>query len=121
PAASSTISDNFAMISGTFQIILIEIAILAHFAIDLQRDATLGQVADFRGWAQRSTGGRMIEGFADLPWPLDVARGDLQIAPRETDADAITVEAGRRVFGGDVPTAAFERDDKLDLMMHVLG
>jgi len=63
----------------------------------------------------------MVERLADLPRPLDVARGDLQIAPGQIDADAIAVDAGERVLGFDVSAAAFERHHQLDLVLHVLG
>ena len=63
----------------------------------------------------------MVERLADLPRPLDVARGDLQVAPRQIDADAVAVDAIVRLGHRDVAPAALERHDQLDLVMHVLG
>ena len=53
--------------------------------------------------------------------PLDVAGCDLQVAAREIDADAVAVNAIERLLRLDVAAAALERDDKLDLVVHVLG
>src|SRR5580692_9595867 len=78
-------------------------------------------MADRSSWLERPAWRRVIERLADLPRPLDVARGDLQITTGQVDADAIAVDAGKRVFGLDVAAAAFERHDQLDLVMHVLG
>src|SRR5580658_4412034 len=56
---------------------LIEIAVLAHLAVDLEHDAAFRRVADLGCRLERPARRRMIERLADLPWPLDVARGDL--------------------------------------------
>src|SRR5579872_1680712 len=100
---------------------LIEIAVLADLAVDLEYDAALGGMADLGCPLERAARRRMIERFADLPRPLDVARGDLQIAPRQIDADAVAVDAIVRLRHRDIAAAALERDDQLDLVMHVLG
>src|SRR5262249_48367680 len=57
----------------------------------------------------------------DLPRPLHVARGDLQVAPREIDADAIAVDAVEGLIDRNVPSARLERDHEFHLVMHVLG
>src|SRR2546421_13100801 len=68
---------------------LFEIAVLFHLAVDLEPDAALVRMADFGGRPQRPAWGRAIECLADLPRPLDVARGDLQVAARPIDADDV--------------------------------
>src|SRR5258708_30805673 len=78
---------------------LIEVAVLAHLAVDLEHDAAFRRVADFGRGLQRPARRRMIERLADLPRPLDVARSDLQITARQVDADAIAVAAGKRILG----------------------
>ena len=55
---------------------LIEIAVLTHLTVDLERDAAFRQISDFGNRAQRSAWRRVIECFTDLPRPLDVTRGD---------------------------------------------
>src|SRR6202034_2368166 len=93
----------------------------AHFAVDLESDAALRRMAGLGGRLDRSAGRRMVERLADCPRALDVAGGDLQVAAREIDADAIAVDAIERLLRLDVAAAALERDDKLDLVVHVLG
>src|SRR5580704_9930356 len=100
---------------------LIEVAVLAHLAVDLEHDAAFRRVADRGCRLERPAWRRIIERLADLPRPLDVARSDLQVATRQVDADAVAIDAGKRVFGLDVAAAAFERHDQLDFVMHVLG
>ncbi len=63
----------------------------------------------------------MIEGLADLPRALEVARGDLQVAARQIDADAVAPDAVVGLGDRNIAAAAFERDHQLDLVMHVLG
>src|SRR6266508_5655733 len=85
---------------------LIEIAVLAHLAVHLEHDAALARMPDLGGGLERPARRRMVEGLADLPRPLDVARGDLQVAPREVDADAVAVDAVERLRGRNVAAAA---------------
>src|SRR5260370_8458415 len=63
----------------------------------------------------------MVERFADFPRPLFLARGQLQIAPREVDADAIAVDVVERLVGGNVESAALQRHDQFDFVMQILG
>ena len=63
----------------------------------------------------------MVEGLADFPRPLQVARSDLQIAAREIDADGVAVDAVIGLGDRNVAAAAFQRDHQFDLMVHVLG
>ncbi len=63
----------------------------------------------------------MVEGLADLPRALLLARCELQVAPRQVDADRIAVDVIERLVGGDVQAAALHRHDQLDLVMQVLG
>src|SRR5580704_14140883 len=100
---------------------LIKVAVLAHLAVDFEHDAAFRRVADRGCRLERPARRRMIERLADLPGPLDVARGDLQIAACQVDADAVAVDAGKRVFDLDVAATAFERHHQVDLVMHVLG
>ena len=100
---------------------LIEVAVLAHLAVDLEHDAAFRRMPDLRRGLERAARRRMVERLADFPRPLDVARGDLQVAPGEIDADAIAIDAVERPLGRDVAPAALERDHEFDLVMHVLG
>ena len=63
----------------------------------------------------------MVERLADLPRALLLARGLLQVAPREIDADGVAVDVVERLVGRDVQPAALHRHDQLDLVMQVLG
>ena len=42
----------------------------------------------------------MVERFADLPGLLLLARGHLQVAAREVDADAVAVDVVERLSAG---------------------
>src|SRR5512132_547287 len=64
---------------------------------------------------------RGIESLSDFPWALHVARGDLQIAAGQVDADGIAVDAIIGLGYRDVSPAALQRNHKLDFMMHILG
>src|SRR5207237_6910418 len=66
-----------------------EVAFLPLGAVDRQPDLALRRMADFRSRLQRRAGRRVIEGFADLPGTLPLARGLLQVAPGQVDADRI--------------------------------
>ena len=63
----------------------------------------------------------MVEGFADFPRPFLLARGLLQVAAGQVDADGIAVDVVERLVGGDVEAAALHRDDQFDLVVQVLG
>src|SRR5262249_52365904 len=65
--------------------------------------------------------GRSTKNQALSQSSLHVARGDLQIAPREVDTDAIAVDAVERLIERDVASAGLERHHQLHLVMHVLG
>ncbi len=43
----------------------------------------------------------MVERFADFPRPFLLARGKLQVAAREVDADRIAVDVIERLVGGE--------------------
>ena len=58
PAASSTISVSLEMTSWTFQIIPMTVALLAHFAVDLQHDAAFCRVADLPDAGRSAPHGR---------------------------------------------------------------
>src|SRR6516225_11832404 len=63
----------------------------------------------------------MIEGLADLPGPLEVARGNLQVTSGEVDADGVAVDAVIGLGYGNVAATALKRDYQFDLVVHVLG
>ena len=73
------------------------------------------------GRLRRAAGRGVIEGFADFPRPLLLARGDLQVAAGEVDAYRIAVDMLERLVGWNVEAAALHRDDQLDLVMQILG
>src|SRR5262249_56892502 len=72
---------------------LLEIAILPNLAVARERDAAFGRVTDLGRRFQCPARRRHIEGLADFPRALDVARGDLEVAPCQVDADAIAIDA----------------------------
>src|SRR5262245_1939288 len=78
-------------------------------------------MADLARGLQRSAGRGGVERLADLPRPLHVARGDLQVAAREVDADAVAPDAVERLVELDVAAAGLERHHQFHLAMHVLG
>jgi hypothetical protein len=51
----------------------------------------------------------------------NVARGNLEVAPREIDANCVAEDAVERPLELDVAPAGLERHHELDLVMHVLG
>ncbi len=121
PAASSTISESLTMTSGTFQIICARSPSWRTLPLALSAMRPLLGMPDLVGGLQRPAGRRGVERLADLPRPLHVARGDLQVAPREVDADAVALDAVERLIELDVAAARLERDHQLDLVVHVLG
>src|ERR1700754_1403770 len=66
-----------------------EVALLPLGAVDREPDLALGRMADLRSRLQRAAGRGVIERLADLPGPLLLARGLLQVAAGEVDADAV--------------------------------
>src|SRR5262249_27311851 len=90
-------------------------------AVALECDPALAWMPDLRGRLQRAARGRFVERLADFPRPLHLARGGLQVAPRQVDADAVPPDAIERARGLDVAPAAHERDHELDLVLKVLG
>src|SRR5665811_2095564 len=69
-----------------------EVALLGFGAVDGEPDPALRGMADFRGRLQRRAGRGIVERLADFPRTLLLARGDLQVAAGEVDADAIAVD-----------------------------
>src|SRR6185437_2183348 len=98
-----------------------EVALLPFSTVHREPDLALGGMADLGSRLQRRAGRRMVERLADLPRPLLLARGLLQVAPREVDAHRIAIDVIERLLGRNVQPAALHGDDQLDLMMHVLG
>src|ERR1700680_2951234 len=98
-----------------------EVALLPLGAVDREPDFSPGRMADFRGRLQRAAGRGVVERFADLPRPLLLARGELQVAPGEVDADAVAVDVVERLVGGNVEATALHGDDQFDLVMQIFG
>ncbi len=78
-------------------------------------------MADLTRRLQWTAWGGGVKRLADFPRALHVAGGDLQITAGEIDADAVAPNAIQRLGSWDVAAAAVERDDKFDLVVHVLG
>src|SRR5690349_5190384 len=86
-----------------------EVALLTLGAVHRQPDLALGGVADLRSRLHGRAGRGVLERLADLPGPLLLARGDLQVAPGEVDADGIAVDVVERLLDRDVGAAAVHR------------
>src|SRR6478609_8839896 len=98
-----------------------EVALLPLGAVDREPDLALRGMADPGGRLQRGAGRGMVERLADFPWPFFLARGLLQVAARQIDANRIAVDVIERLVGRDIQPAALHRHDQLDLVMQVLG
>src|SRR4051794_35745768 len=87
---------------------LLEVARLGFLAVDGEPDLALGGMADLRDRLYR--GGRCgaVERLADLPGTLLLARGDLEVAAGEVDADGVAVDMVQRLVGGNVEAAALQ-------------
>src|SRR5262245_37389671 len=66
-----------------------QVAVLANLAVALEADVALARMSGLQHGPERAARRGCVERLADLPRALDVARGDLQIAAREVDADAV--------------------------------
>ncbi len=97
-----------------------QIALLLFGAVHRQPDLALRRMADFGGRTQRAAWRGLVEGLADFPGLFLLARGHLQVAAGEVDADAIAVDVIERLVGGNIHPAALQRDDQLDLMLEIL-
>src|SRR6185437_194442 len=98
-----------------------QVALLPFYAVDRKPDAALGGVADLRRRLQHRARRGVVERFADLPRSLLLARGLLQVAARQVDADGIAVDVVECLVGGNVEAAALHRHDQFDLVMQILG
>src|SRR5712671_1387537 len=98
-----------------------EVTLLLFGAVHREPDLALRGMADLGGGLQRRAGRGIVEGFADFPRPLLLARGDLQVAAGEVDADAIAVDMIERLVGGDVEAAALHGDDQFNLVVQIPG
>src|ERR1700749_549921 len=79
-----------------------KVPLLPLLAIDRKPDLAGSGMADLRGRLHRRGGGGMVEGLADLPRPLFLARGLLQVATGQVDADRIAVDVIERLLDGNV-------------------
>src|SRR5581483_3342026 len=68
-----------------------EIALLRLLAVDREPDLALGGMADLGGRLDRRARRRIVERLADFPRSLLLARGELQVAAGEVDADGIAI------------------------------
>src|SRR5207249_8451964 len=98
-----------------------EIALLRFLAVDGQPDLALGGMADLGSGLDRGAGRGIVEGFSDFPRPLLLARGKLQVAAGEVDADGVAVDMVERLVGGDVQAVALVCGERLDLVIQVCG
>src|SRR6266567_9304562 len=87
-----------------------EVTLLGFLAVDREPDLALGRMADLRRRLHRGGRRRAVERLADLPGTLLLARGDLEVAAGEVDADGIAVAMIERLVGGNVEAAALHRD-----------
>ena len=121
PAAISTCCDNCQMISGTLQISSVRSPFCRSVPLTESQILPFERMADPGSRLQRGAGRGMVERLADFPGPFLLARGLLQVAARQIDADRIAVDVIERLVGRDVQAAALHRHDQLDLVMQVLG
>jgi len=98
-----------------------QVGVLLDRTVDLERDRTLGEVADLRHPVDRPDRRRAVEALADLPRLLLVAHRPLQVAPGHVEADRVAKHHVERLLVGDVAPALVERRDQLDLVVVVLG
>src|SRR5215208_3747195 len=98
-----------------------EVALLAFSAVYREPDFPFDRVADLRRRLQRAAWRGMVEGFADLPRPLFLARSQLQVPTGEVDTDAVTVDVFERVIGRNIKAATLHRHDQFDFVVQVLG
>src|SRR5262249_21406785 len=91
-----------------------KVALLGLLAVHRQPDLAVRRVADPGSGLDRRAGRGIVERLADLPRPFLLARGDLQIAAGEVNADGIAVDMLERLVGRDVEAAALHGDDQLD-------
>ena len=67
---------------------LVEVALLADLAVDLEHDPPGRGMADLRGRPQRADRRRAFERLADLPGPAHLLGDALQVAPGHVEPDA---------------------------------
>ena len=82
-----------------------EVALLGFLAVHRQPDLALGGMADLGSGLDRGAGRGIVEGFSDFPRPLLLARGKLQVAAGEVDADGVPVDMVQRLVGGNIEAA----------------
>ena len=102
PAPSATCCDSCEMISGTLQISSERSPFCRSTPLTDSQIRPLRRMADLGRLAQRAAGRGLVEGLADLPGLLLLARGDLQVAPGEIDADAVAEHVVERTLGRNV-------------------
>src|SRR5690606_29124057 len=100
---------------------LVQIALLAQLAVDLQLHPSRGRMSGLAGGLQRPHRPGALESLADLPGPAELLRLALQVAPRHVEPDAVAPDAVHRLLYGDIHAAALQRDDEFDLVMDVRG
>jgi hypothetical protein len=76
-------------------------------------------MADLGRGHERTARRRRFDGFADLPRAAHLLGLALQVAASHVEADCVTIDAVERLLGRDVGATLGERDDELDLVVHV--
>ena len=69
----------------------------------------------------RAADRRPVEALAEIPGPPHIARGQLQVAPRQVIADGVAPDVVQRLRLVDIGTATADRDHQLGLVVQVFG
>src|SRR5450830_451165 len=98
---------------------LVEVALLLDFAIDLQPDGALGQVAHLVDRDDVCHRRGMLEGLADLPGTARFLGFILQIASRHVQTQGIAVDVVERLFDRDVGATLADGNDHFHFMVDI--
>lgn len=98
-----------------------QIALLTHFAVDLEPDRALVGMTELRRRHQRCARRRMVETLAHVPWSRQFLGFALQVAARHVEPDGIAVHQLQRLFHRNIAAAFGERHHQFDFMLVVLG
>ena len=96
-----------------------EVARLAALAVDVEPHGPLRRMADPARRDDRAAGRGRLEGLSHFPRAAELLRLALKIAAGHVEADRIAEDAVHGLFDRDVRAAGLQRDDELDLEMHV--
>ena len=98
---------------------LVEVALLAHLAVDLEPDRALLRVADVMRRRHGRTRRRAIEPLSHVPRPARLLGLALQIPARHVETDGVTEDMLERPGDGNVPARLADADHQFDLMVEV--